>query len=632
MNEHPFELREKIKVVSLFQRFVLGRWSLNIRIKAYEDLILFALLDSSVAHPVAKRQLLRKIHELLGTTNDIPDAIVTKCLQNLQKNEKTGHKEDRYWIKEPVAKRLRAEIEAKETESAKFYNSIARRIIDNMKGSREVKLKDIPEKVKECIAKIFEQRGLEVVQPLAMGKPTASTTDFQINNLIIDVTFKSFEDETVLKAAEKVINDLFAVPDGADAQFLYSVSKSYILLQALNLDPSCSSFQKRILDEYVLFVDSNVLLRAMAKGGEFHEFYDVFLRTCAKLHNRIYVTDGILGEVLYNIESAVHLYPCLSRNRLLMQEYRHRFERDRNIFIDSFLNLKEKEEKPPTWPEYIYELYSHDDPDLVIKTISHNYKIKVFPTDSVFQQEDWKYIAWISELISKERLYERRVRPGILADNEGKQFVLIYKKRREEKQKALGKLTWFITTDSIIPRVNLLVRKEEKQFNIPCSYTPTKWYQFIEIFAKTERKPEVFVELLGSSMMRAIVPSINDDLYEKFTEGQLPKTKEGYERLLNIVNQIADEDHVQRAYQEYMASLPADRLEKYEAYSSLALDRFNYLINMGFEEIKQKERRIKELERRIAELEQTLNLKKKKRERYEKSQRRRLDRKKGKRK
>jgi hypothetical protein len=599
MVNEQFDLKERMKIIPLFQRFVLGRETENLRIKCYEDLILYALIDSSSSSPLSKARLIMNIQKLLGASNDMPERIITQSLQNLEKIEKIQRLKESYWISENIALNLREELKANQQEADDFYFKIAEGIKSKISSKDKVVLKDIQERVRQSITKIFEQRGLEVVQPLIMGKPTADTTDFGINNLVIELSFKEIENQTIVKAAKEMINCLFTNPDVKEAEFLYSLSKSYILLQALNLDPSCSRFQKEMLKQYILFIDSSVLLRAITKGGEFHEFYDTFLRTCSNLHGRIFIMKEIFDEVLHNVENAVQLYPWLSRNKLLMQEYNNRSERERNIFIDSFLRLKITGVSSKTWEEYIYEFHSHENPEKILKTIASEYKIEIFDTYSIFSQDDWKEIAWISDLITNQRLYEVVRRSPILADNEAKQFLLIYKKRKEERKDALGKLTWFITTDSIIPRVNLLLRKEESKFFIPCSYTPTKWYQFIELFARTARKAEVFTELLGSSMMRSIVPSIKDDLYQKFTEGKLPKTKEEYEHLIDIVKEISNDTHVRKSYEDYLCSITQDKLQKYEIYSTLAIDRFLYLTSKGFEEIKEKEKRILELEKEL---------------------------------
>ncbi|MGB7061011.1 MAG: hypothetical protein WBF13_01495 [Candidatus Zixiibacteriota bacterium] len=611
MNQDQLDLKERIKVVSLFQRFVLGRYSQNVRQKCYEGLILWALLDSSREHPLSSTEVVKKIQKLLQAADQIPDGVISKAFQNLKKTMKIETGDERYWIRQKTAQRLHKQLDRQEEEGSLFYEEIARSIVEKAGAPDHVEIGEIRELVKTCIAKIFEQRGLEVVQPLLIGRPGASAADFDINKLLVHVSFASLKSAQVVAAAQDQIGRLFSDPSKKEAEFLYALSKSYVVLQALNLDPSCSRFQRSVLTEYTLFIDSSVLLCAIARGSHFHAFYDTFLRTCAKLHTQIYITKALFGEVLHNLEAGVQLYPWLTGSRLLMQEYLGRSERDRNIFIDSFITLSEQEKNPPSWHEYVYDLYSHDDPEKIIKAMYTKYKIRVFDSEAALQDNDRKYVAYVSRLITQGRIREGRHRPEILAENEAQQFMLVYSLRRAEKRGAHGKLTWFVTTDSVVPRVNLLLRKEDKQFVVPCSYTPTKWYQFIEVFARTERKPEVFVELLGSSMMRSIAPTINEDLYQKLTEGRIPKTKEGYERLVGIVNEVANTQHVKLGYEEYLGSIPSERLQRYETYSSLAIDQFSYLISQEFKEVEHKESRIQELEAKIFELESKLKRKRK---------------------
>lgn len=143
---------------------------------------------------------------------------------------------------------------------------------------------------------LFEKRGLEITKKIMLDDENEVTIAFDIaeafESILNELSLQEYDlfidlILTILQTPNKEVKDYFAI-----------LCNSYFIYHILGYNAEARNQRLTLLNKYPFFIDSNVLLPALADNSQNCEFVRDLIDKIKKINSEIYITENLFKEVI----------------------------------------------------------------------------------------------------------------------------------------------------------------------------------------------------------------------------------------------------------------------------------------------------------------------------------------------
>jgi len=160
----------------------------------------------------------------------------------------------------------------------------------------ESELSNIADTVVEAVTNIFSERGIEVVNMIFAGQQPRLVGAAGLFRMILS-NARRLQKPASQYAFVHYVTRLLSNPTSNQEHYLEYLSKAFVCIQALSMDPDGSRFRREFLSNRTLLVDDNVLIPLLAVEGSKFKFFDSLLKAALKAGLRLVTTSRAVDEV-----------------------------------------------------------------------------------------------------------------------------------------------------------------------------------------------------------------------------------------------------------------------------------------------------------------------------------------------
>lgn len=186
-----------------------------------------------------------------------------------------------------------------------------------------------------AITELFNARGMTLVKSLFGRGEVSSGELFDIYNAVASVATGIVNSDKRLLFINGVRRFVLC-PNSHQKAYLVALSQGYFLYHLMGQDAVVRNVNATFVSQSDWFVDSHILQSLIAEGCDSHVFTKSLFEILHRKHANLYVTAGVVDEVLYHFDKAKALSPenCGGKfyhtaMSLLHSKY--------NFFLDGFI-------------------------------------------------------------------------------------------------------------------------------------------------------------------------------------------------------------------------------------------------------------------------------------------------------
>lgn len=452
---------------------------------------------------------------------------------------------------------LDCSVKATLTEIAKKIDKeeteIQRKLAVQYAETVKLKQKEFIEYLRKCLALVIYKTTIQVADS------TSSLGDIPydsegLKKIILDSTISILGEKDCYAIWQKIILEILCSKDVEIINWINCLNKSYWFLAMLGYDKESAKIFEENLDNYQIFLDSHIVIRAMIKSGPDHETCEKIISLSKKLNVKLLISDSIFSEVKVAFEQADSIMDSCSGDANRAKNLFDQIGKKHDV-IEAFYNERLKN-KYLTWSDFLSQYYSQSN-ELILET----YLRKILKID-IFKS-DVNTIAWLDITAINEQLLQKRgklVKKAIqnaenqereelkqkkLRENEAKQLVLLYDLRKTNPN------TWFVTYDEFIYKVcrDIFIANNQSIEYYPCFMKPNKWIELLKVSDKKNLDESIFYDTLMESAIHHVVNSDEATVITEMLKSGIDKQIEDQELLslmfTEAINQIAIAENMQ---------------------------------------------------------------------------------------
>ena len=456
--------------VFLGQEVELRRGKTELLEAVTDSLILWALegTDPDTGKFMARKDILRKIegvlpsakHFIRGTFNHRIEMMAKKG--NVPGREVRWHKRiDKFCLPfetRQIVTEENSSDEALKLEILELYKSRAQQILD---VDEELCPAQIGGLVHRSLELTFEQQGLELVHFLTgeQDRDHNFTVSDQVDGAIEEYSLSGSHAVRAKEVALTVLRQAFYNSVEAERIYYGKLSRTYTLMLTLRNEPKIVDYFKSMSSNFVLFVGSDIIVRALSERylkvedqmtvnmlrilREAGSTLILTHMTVEEVHAHIKITDYEFQNYFRGLESEINREIARHSGKILIRAY----------FNARFDPLSEA--RPAGWRNFIEQICSYRDlrEDAVSREQVKNYLMEKFG----FKYLDKEDVGGLVDDGEVEKLSDKikLIKPeDVLAFNDARQILAVYGKRRElqesHRTNPYGYRTWWLTHETRI--------------------------------------------------------------------------------------------------------------------------------------------------------------------------------------
>ncbi len=286
-----------------------------------------------------------------------------------------------------------------------------------------------------------------------------------------------FDDAEERRIAEELLGVVFEQPDDSEIGYIYRLLSSAFLLNSVKLDPTATSFLKEYVSSYDLYLDSNVLLPLIIKEHKNHVWMASLLRDSKNAGCSLAVIEDILNEVFAHRAVTDTIAQSFGQSRKDLAVYLALNGDRGNCFVQGFLRAPQRSSS--TLKEYLTAYNTKK-----ILAVLTEFGIEVIPSTEVHFDRN-AYSGMVTAIAEE---WGRRgggdtsgeahgMRPDILNQNEAKQFLYLYHRRKDRISQGSSDNVWFLSFETILERVFL---RDPTTWGKPPTFPVSAWASFLD--------------------------------------------------------------------------------------------------------------------------------------------------------
>jgi hypothetical protein len=333
--------------------------------------------------------------------------------------------------------------------------------------------------VVELLDRVLMAIGNEVAELFLFNRPPKGEVS-RVEEIIAIGSLESGRSAADTLLYQKTLKRLLFDPSEQDEGILFQRLQAYFISSAYLLNPTSEKLLADYAKEHWVYLDSSILLPALAVGHPANAVYKHLLHSTIRLGMKLKVLPEMLNEVEANVRSARKAFEEFRQTGVDIKEVLKGSlalsgSGNGNVFLEGYLNQLGID---PTLSSEAYMrnvLGSGSGLNkLILNALGEMYQIEL---DSIEASEtDPSELNYITDSIEHLRKQGGRFKTRLLCEHEARQFVAVHIRRRQHPD--LATKIWFVTTDHFITE---LQRLERERYPLPMSYTPRMWFQYLNL-------------------------------------------------------------------------------------------------------------------------------------------------------
>ena len=301
---------------------------------------------------------------------------------------------------------------------------------------------------------------------------------FMVNNdkyleefiIIMNNCLNNIKDASLREIQKRSIRKFFLLKIPEVEEYFYQTLTNYIFFEVMSIDPELTELQSKILSEYELFLDTNVINDLLLKTRPKHDF----VKNLIELANKLDVT------LIYTIDTKNEFSDFIARGRRQYDKLEQKvgFKGIEKIahsddLLKEFVNEK-KQNKALSFEGFMIK-YENE-----LDNLLDNYNIQIYDKslDDIKKNTNlFRFNQSVLACAKKWGIF--KIERVILHDSI--HLLFISEKRKYERESLLGPKIWFLTNDASLYCVSQMMREYENKplsirtdtlFDIFCFLSP----------------------------------------------------------------------------------------------------------------------------------------------------------------
>ena len=329
------------------------------------------------------------------------------------------------------------------------------------------------------VDRTFASFGMEVAEFFLYGRPSNIPSD-SVDSIVSEYCSPLDIGPAQRAAYADAVKRMVIEPADDYAPAVFGKLQAYFVTSAFILNPT----SERLLADYArghqVYLDSSIILPAIAIGHSSHPLYRSMLSSTSRLGMKLRVSTAMLNEVTHNLRTARTAFKTFNEASAEMQDILSGYitlqgHGNGNVFLEGF--AAELGLDPKLSPSaYMRMVFGEGEPSEgdVARMLTDRYGIEL---DTATEADlDAAEVGRLTATIAHIRKLGNRFKTDLLCKHEAIQFALIQKRRAEQPD--LFSKIWFVTTDFFFVE---LQRLERDKYPVPISYSPSLWFQYLNL-------------------------------------------------------------------------------------------------------------------------------------------------------
>lgn len=438
-------------------------------LEAITDSLIFWALEGTDPDKnifLKRHEILKKIELTLPSALPFINKILETRLERLASKQaasgreiKWHKKEDKFCLPFETRKLIIEENTEDEFLKLKVLELFAKRADQYQKSDEDsINSDQIAELAHRTIERTFEKEGLELAYFLS-GKNDAksyfSIAD-SVDDAMLEMELNGIDAINAKDAALAVLRQAFYNSSEEERRYFGKLSRTFTLLFTLRNEPRVIEHFKCMSSNFVLFVGSDIIIRALSERylAKEDQMTVNLLRIIRDAGSNLVLTEGFLDEVHTHLEGTdwefQNYFADLEKNfdrnivrhapKILIRSYFY-------AKLDSLLG-----NRPSSWSSYIHQFCNYTD----LHSNKGKNQIRGYLQEKFgfefYSHED------MANLVNQDEveLLAEKIRPikkgNILAINDARQILAVYNKRaslgEEHSPNSYGYRTWWFTHET----------------------------------------------------------------------------------------------------------------------------------------------------------------------------------------
>ena len=563
--------------VFLGQEIQLRRGNTDLLEAVTDSLILWALegTDPDQGLFMVREDIRIRIEEVLPSAKHFVRGVFDHRIEMMsQKGNPTGReirwyrKEDKFclpWETRKIVTTENAEDQSLKLKVLELYEYRAEEILDK---EEELPPDQIAAIVHRALELTFEQQGLELAAFLTEEeqKDRNFTIADQVDGAIEELDLVGDDVVRAKEVALLILRRAFYHSTEDERLYYGKLSRTYTLMLTLRNEPKVVEYFKGMSSNFVLFVGSDIIVRALSERylAEEDQMTVNMLRilkesgatllvthmTVEEVHSHIKITDREFREYILEIEPYVDKEITRHTGKILIRAYF-------NAKNDPLLDVR-----PAGWKMFIEQICNYSDlhKDFLSRDQVKNYLIEKFSLDFLDDSE----INDVVDSIEVEQLADqiKAIKSeDVLAFNDARHILAVYGKRKELREEhrpnPYGYHTWWLTHET---RVMQCTGDLVKQRGAKYIMRPEFILNFVALSPTTEmvRKSysTIFPTLLGVRLSNRMREKVFHDVMTRAKDMRAVDEARAKVMVSDMSNQLKGDKYKQYEA-EWLAAQPA---------------------------------------------------------------------------
>ena len=402
-------------------------------------------------------------------------------------------------------------------DRSQFFESVKRRLAISGDDLSESFIANLDEVIQHlCLG--FGKRMAEWV----LGGIGRDIGLLQIHELV-SVYFNDADDR---RRVEELLGLIFDKPNDGEISYVYRLLSSAFLLNSVKLDPTAAKFLKESISDYEIYLDSNVLLPLLIEEDKNHPWMRTVISESKEAGASLYVIEHILNEV-YGHEKIADKIMKAYRDSEGLEIYLEVHGPRANRFIQGYARIpKEKRSRPQ---EYLSGYSKQKIDDMLHKIGVEIVRVDQTQWEPVVYKNVYNDIAeeWNRKVATANRFRLDLVRASVLTEDEAKQFLHLYQRRREEREKGKSDNIWFLSFETVLQKVYL---RNPQVWGKPPTFPVSAWAGFLDsrLTSQPKNRRDILNAIIkGNSTTYALPDTVSMVRRRAFGERVLSKVEFG---------------------------------------------------------------------------------------------------------
>ena len=375
-----------------------------------------------------------------------------------------------------------------------FYNSVFEEILCEY-STPSVNRNLLNKGIDSFLTNVFREYGSEVANSILdpSGVIESVLDQESINSILSTVT--SQWDPRLGKYFREAMKKVFYGASEGSLQYLSALSRSYICIQLLNLDPNSINIQRKRLKESTTVLDTDVALTGIVDGSARQRTSKAIAEKSNILGSTCFVFNGSVEEIVYRIKRSINLYKDLGCPTFIPPNKRSYI---RDIFLDIFFEYLAAG-KTSSFDDFISTYYDEVDPySRVLELIEDRLGVPVENLKNHYLIPQENKVERIKNTIEKSRSKNLSFKNPIMYERDALAMVTVEQQNRNLlSANKLGR--WYLVSgDKHILNAYL---NHKNSFKIKPSILPMYFIEILRQIPESGADEEMFGALLESEAM-----------------------------------------------------------------------------------------------------------------------------------